>query len=623
MRRRGAQRGTFATSTGRASGSTQTPRVAEYGVMDDVELWDLASRAPEPLRAHVVERLAADPAQRERVEALLAQPAPPRDDGQGPRYEILGLIGAGRQADVYRACRLDLERACALKVFRNVSDPAFVERVRAEAGLMARVLSPHVVTVFDAGDLGDGRFFIEMALCAEPDVQGAPGSIALGRSLREHVVERGPLPADEAARLLQPICAAVAAAHRAGIVHSDVKPENVLVLPVSRRAMLADFGIAASLAAPRAHGPAARIGTLPYMAPEQFEARRPPDASSDVYGLGGTLLFALNGSPPHPERRQDGDDPRRGAPTEIPACVPRALAEIVERALAADPAARPTADELARAFDAFVARRPTQWDLERPARRLALFYHRHRVLLNLAFAGAVLALTLGLGLLWTVVAKTGLEARARDLSRHVAALDADVARLAGQRATLEAELARLRSEREAIAGSEAREREARLVAEGRAGEADAQLTAALAAAREAAGKLERADSLAAQLEARLAESDGRVKALEAAARERDTELRASADRYRASVDALRQQWEAEGARLRQDAGREREAAVLLQRRLADAERLASGAVQARVEAEARLGAKLEACRADRDDLHRKLESAARSAPAPAAAARSP
>jgi len=77
--------------------------------MDDVELWDLASHAPEPLRPHVVERLASDGAQRDRVEALLAQPAPARDDAQGPRYEIVGLIGAGTQADVYQARRLLVE----------------------------------------------------------------------------------------------------------------------------------------------------------------------------------------------------------------------------------------------------------------------------------------------------------------------------------------------------------------------------------------------------------------------------------------------------------------------------------------------------------------------------------
>jgi hypothetical protein len=590
--------------------------------MDDVELWDLASHAPETFRAQVVERLAADLAQRDRVEALLAQPAPARDDAQGPRYEIVGLIGAGTQADVYQARRLDLDRACALKVFRNVSDPAFIERVRAEAGLMARVLSPHVVTVFDAGDLGDGRFYIEMALCAEPDVQGTPGSFALGRSLRAHVVERGPLPADEAARLLQPVCAAVAAAHRAGVVHSDVKPENVLVLPASRRAMLADFGIAASLAYPRAREPAARVGTLPYMAPEQFEGRHPPDASSDVYGLGGTLLFALTGSPPHPERREDGQDARQGAPHALPATVPRSLAEIVERALAREPASRPSADELGRALDAFLARRPTEWDLERPARRLALFYQRHRLLLNLTFAGAVLALTLGLGLLWTVVAKSGLEARARDLARHVALLDADVARLTSQRAELEIELAQLRTEREAIAGSQAREREARLLAEGRSSEADAQLTAAIAEARGLSGKLERSEAAVAALEARLGESAGRVRSLEAAAREREVERSAEIERFRTSVDALRLQWEGESARLRQDLGREREVAMALQRRLADAERAGSAAALARTEAEARLGARLEACQADRDDLRRQLETA-RATPGRVDGARNP
>jgi len=580
-------------------------------LMDDVELWDLASRAPEPLRAEVVARLAADPAQRERVEALLAQPAPRRDDGAGARYEILGLIGAGSQAEVYQARRLDLDRLCALKVFRSVADPAFIERVRAEAGLMARVLSPHVVTVFDAGDLGDGRFFIEMALCAEPDLEGAPGAVALGRSLRAHVVERGPLAPDEAARLLQPICAAVAAAHRAGVVHSDVKPENVLVLPKSRRAMLADFGIAASLVAPRpsrGDGAPRRVGTLPFMAPEQVEGRA-PGAASDVYGLGGTLLFALGGRPPHPERREDGTDPRGGAPVPAPASVPRSLAELVARALAPEPAARPTAEELASALDAFLSRRPTPWDLARPGRRLALFYQRHRVLVNLAFAGLVLAATLGLGLLRTVVAKSGLEARATALSRHVAALDADVTRLTGQRGGLEAEVSRLRADREAIAGVEAKEREARLRAEGRAGEADAQLTALAAREREAEGKLAGARERVAALEAQLAAADERVRLVEREAAARDAEQRDAAVQWRATVDALRRQWDGEAAQLRGDLGRERDAGAALSQRLAEAERGRGAAALAKAEAEARLEGKLETCRADRDELRHKLDAA--------------
>lgn len=589
------------------------PAVGRAGsAMDDVELWDLASHAPEALRDEVVARLSADEPQRARVLELLAQPSP--RPGEGPRYEIVGLIGAGSQADVYQARRLDLDRSCALKVFRSVSDPAFVERVRAEAGLMARVLSPHVVTVFDAGDLGDGRFFIEMALCAEPDVQGAPGAVALGRSLRAHVVERGPLPPDDAARLLQPISAAVAAAHRAGVVHSDVKPENVLVLPASRRAMLADFGIA-SLVARRAEGdPPGRVGSLPYLAPEQFEELAPPTTASDVYGLGGTLLFALVGRPPHPERREDGTDALEGAPLALPASVPRSLAEIVGRALARDPAARPTAEELAGALDDFVARRPAPWELRRPARRLSLFYQRHRVLLNLAFAGSVLAATLGLGLLRTVVAKTGLEARERELSGLASELEADVARLSGQRDGLEAELARLRSDREAIAGAEAREREGRLRAEGRSAEADAQLTATAAAARDTAGKLERAQATASQLEARLAAAEAEVRTLEEALASAEAELRQAAERYRTSVEALRQQWESESSQLRQDLGRERENATALQQRVIEA----AAAVQARVASEARLEGRLDACRTDRDDLRRQLEATRKGASAQSA-----
>ncbi|HTT70406.1 MAG TPA: protein kinase [Anaeromyxobacteraceae bacterium] len=573
--------------------------------MDDVELWDLASHAPEHVRVEVLDCLASDPTQRIRVAELLAQPAPRA--GEGPRYEIVGLIGAGTQADVYQARRLDLDRACALKVFRSVSDPAFVERVRAEAGLMARVLSPHVVTVFDAGDLGDGRFFIEMALCAEPDVQGAPGAIALGRSLKAYVVERGPLSPDEAARLLQPVCAAVAAAHRAGVVHSDVKPENVLVLPASRRAMLADFGIAASLTARRPDGPKTRIGTLPYLAPEQFDQLAPPDQASDVYGLGGTLLFTLSGFPPHPERSAEGEDPLGGVPTAVPASVPRSLAEIVERSLAPDPAARPSAEELAGALDAFLARRPAPWELRRPVRRLSLFYQRHRVLLNLAFTGTVIAATLGLGLLNTVVAKSGLEARARELAQRAQELDADVVRLENQRSGLEAELARLGAEREAVAGAEAREREARLRAEGRSSEADAQLTAVEAQAREAAGKLEQAQTTATHLEARLGESTARVKALEAETSGLYAELRSRAENYRASVEALREQWEDETTQLRQDLAHEREADANLGQRLEKAERERNAAIQARTASESRLEGRLEACRSDRDELRQELD----------------
>ncbi len=572
--------------------------------MDDVELWNLASRAPEPARAEILEKLASGDEQRSRVAALLAQPAPRQDEG--PRYEILGLVGAGTQGEVYRARRLDLDRECALKVLRNVSDPGFVERVRAEAGLMARVLSPHVVPVFDAGDLGDGRYFIEMALCADPDVGGLPGEIALARSLRAHVLENGPLTADAAARLLQPICAAVAAAHRAGVVHSDVKPENVLVLPVSRRAMLGDFGVAAVIAGGAGQVGAGRVGTVAYMAPEQFEGGAAPGFPSDVYGLGGSLLFALTGLPPHPERRPEGADPRGGQHLGVPPATPRSLAEVVDRALASDPRERPSAEEMAGALDAFLARRPTPWDLSRPGRRAALFYKRHRVLVNLAFAGTVVAATLGLGLLRTVVAKTGLEARSAELEARLSSLRGSVTRLDGEQRTLEADLSRLRGERDTIAGSEAREKEARLLAEGRSAEADAQLATALEAARDSAGRAEKLQASLAQAESRGAAEEARAQRLAGDLAGREAALRAAAEGYRSSVEALRQGWGAEAAAYRRDLEREREAAAGARQRLAEAERSHAAADASQREALAHTEGKLEGCRAERDDLRRSL-----------------
>ena len=127
--------------------------------------------------------------------------------------------------------------------------------------------------------------------------------------------------------------------------------------------------------------------------------------------------------------------------------------------------------------------------------------------------------------------------------------------------------------------------------------------------RETAGKLEGAQATVAQLEARLADAQERVRSLERDVSARDADLRASAERYGTSVEALRQQWDGEGARLRQDLTRERESGAAMQRRLTEAERERSSAVQARIETQARLEGKLEVCRADRDDLRGQLDAA--------------
>ena len=312
---------------------------------------------------------------------------------------------------------------------------AFVEQVRREAGRARRIPSVHVVPVFDAGRIEGGPFYVEMAVCADPD-EASPGSIRIGRSLHE---ERPALSAAEAARLVEDLARAVQAAHRTGIVHGDLKPENVLVTPETRRVMLADFGIATSLAARTTPG-STPIGTVAYMAPEQWRDRLAPSEASDVYGLGGTLYFLLSGAPPHPAR-EAGEDPPAAA---LPASLPPRLREIVMRALAPVPADRPPsagafADELRR----FRSNEPTWHDRRSRARRLLLFARRH--VRELATLAAVLALLLPLGLAGYNVFTREL----RELARREATLRRQIDDLEGARRELERDTARLEGEADA------------------------------------------------------------------------------------------------------------------------------------------------------------------------------
>ena len=217
-------------------------------------------------------------------------PAGPYPVELGP-FILERELGAGAHGKVYLARRPPLEGYVAVKLLRpGPGMSEFVEQVRREAGRARRIPSVHVVPVFDAGRIDGGPFYVEMAVCADPDEE-APGSIRIGRSLAEAQVGLGPA---EAARLVEDLARAVHAAHRTGVVHGDVKPENVLLTPESRRVMLADFGIATSLAASSSPG-STPIGTVAYMAPEQWRDHLPPSEASDVYTLGGTLYFLLSG----------------------------------------------------------------------------------------------------------------------------------------------------------------------------------------------------------------------------------------------------------------------------------------------------------------------------------------
>ncbi|MCM2333660.1 MAG: protein kinase, partial [Anaeromyxobacteraceae bacterium] len=502
------------------------------------------------------ELCAGDPSLEGLVTRLLAhydRPDAPLPDGPYPvelgPFTLERELGAGAHGKVYLARRPPLDGYVAVKLLRpGPGMHEFVEQVRREAGRARRIPSAHVVPVFDAGRIEGGPFYVEMAVCADPDEE-APGSIRIGRSLREAREGLGP---EEAARLVEDLARAVLAAHRTGVVHGDVKPENVLLTPESRRVMLADFGIATTLAHQAAHG-STPIGTVAYMAPEQWRDRLPPSEASDVYTLGGTLYFLLSGAAPH-AGRDEGSDP---APPPLPASVPPRLREIVGRALAPRPEDRPpSAGALAEELRRFRELEPTWHDRRSAARRLLLFSRRH--LRELSTLAAVLAVVLPLALLgYHLFTSRVVELAAREqalrsqidaleVSRH--GLQQETDRMEGEVKAKQQELSRLEvrlkqvpalekqlgAAREEASGAKEtarrKEDEARVAVE-RAATAEAQLAVAReglaeARAREAAATRDAGRSAGERDEARrhLDAAEARVRALEREAVDRSAAL---------------------------------------------------------------------------------------------------
>jgi hypothetical protein len=524
----------------------------------------------------VGELCGGDPGLEALVRGLLAHydrpdaplPAGPFPVELGP-FSLERELGAGAHGKVYLARRPPLDGYVALKLLRpGPGMSEFVEQVRREAGRARRIPSVHVVPVFDAGRIEGGPFYVEMAVCADPDEE-APGSIRIGRSLREAREGLGP---DEATRLVEDLARAVHAAHRTGVVHGDVKPENVLLTPESRRVMLADFGIATSLAASASAG-STPIGTVAYMAPEQWRDRLPPTEASDVYTLGGTLYFLLSGSAPH-AGREAGQD---GAPPPLPPAVPPRLREIVGRALAPRAEDRPpSAVALAEELRRYRELEPTWHERQSPLRRLLLFGRRH--LRELGAAAVVLAVLLPVALAayqdFTSRVQE-LAAREQSLRGQITALEAskaalqqDTARMEGEASAKQAELGRTEARLKQLPrleqalgaareeGNQQKALASRLDGEAKASlERAAALEAQLGAARESlgaaqareAGALEKAGRTAGERdEARrlLAELEGRVRALE----ERRALLEKEAAERMAALAAARAQAEREAAR---------------------------------------------------------------------------
>jgi eukaryotic-like serine/threonine-protein kinase len=201
------------------------------------------------------------------------------------RYLLLEQLGKGGMANVYHARDTMLERSVAVKVLRESysRDPAFMARFRQEAKAAANLSHPNIVTVHDFG-LDKGQIFIVM--------EYVPGT-----DLKTLIKERGRFSPEEAVPLLIQACAGIGYAHRAGLVHCDVKPQNMLVTP-DMRLKVADFGIARALSTIHPEEQSDVIwGSPQYFSPEQA-AGAAPSPASDVYSLGIIMYEMLTGSLP-------------------------------------------------------------------------------------------------------------------------------------------------------------------------------------------------------------------------------------------------------------------------------------------------------------------------------------
>jgi len=273
------------------------------------------------------------------------------------RYEILGILGAGGMGRVYKARDMELDELVALKVLRRelVDETGMLDRFRREVKLARRVTHKNVARTFDIG-AHEGLSYLTMELIE-------------GESLAALVAREGKQPRARVMEIAVAVCAGLGAAHAAGVVHRDLKPDNVL-LEKGGRVVVTDFGIArafdATASGTRTIG--ATVGTPAYMAPEQVEGLEDVDARADVYALGAMLFELLTG-----ERAWGGDaplgvaaarlmspppDPRKKTPD-----IPDALATLVMTCMARRREDRfPTADLVMYALNALAttpARAPT------------------------------------------------------------------------------------------------------------------------------------------------------------------------------------------------------------------------------------------------------------------------
>ncbi len=262
------------------------------------------------------------------------------------RYRLVAQQGSGGMAVIYKAVDLELGRTVAIKVLRPslTADPSFLVKFRNEARSIANLNHPNIVTLYDVRNDGPTQYIVM--------------EFVEGQDLKKIIKTDGILTVDRALKLAIQICAGIGFAHRAGLVHADVKPQNILVTRADV-VKVTDFGIAQALSDTQ---PGERVsvvwGSPHYFAPEQARGERPTPAS-DVYAIGIVMFEMLTGRLPYIGTNQQElalAHIRERVPlvTEFNPSVPETLSQIVYKVMAKEPAARyRTADQLGAVLESY------------------------------------------------------------------------------------------------------------------------------------------------------------------------------------------------------------------------------------------------------------------------------
>ena len=273
-------------------------------------------------------------------------------DVLGGRYEILQLLGEGGMGAVYKALDREVDRTIALKVIRPelASNPTILARFKQELLTAHQVTHKNVIRIYDIAE-ADGVKFITMEYVE-------------GSDLRHILIENGKLPPERAIEIIRQVCVALEAAHGAGVIHRDLKPQNIMQDSKTGRILVMDFGLARSIESEGMTQTGALLGTIEYMSPEQSMGK-PLDQRSDIFAVGLIFYELLTGKTPYKADTAMASLLRRNQERAMPAAeldasIPKGLSDIVSRCLERDLAGRyQNAREILDDLDAFQSARPT------------------------------------------------------------------------------------------------------------------------------------------------------------------------------------------------------------------------------------------------------------------------